>query len=158
MHIFIMRHGHAIDQAASDSQRPLSESGRIEVAKMAAFLQEQQQSFDVIYQSPYTRAQQTAAIVAEQLGLTEKLQTLDMITPMGRAKDVHDFIDGTLSEAPFKNMLFVCHMPIVSYLVESLSAGASSPIFQTAEIAKIAYDPRACLGELVATYSPSSNR
>lgn len=156
MQILIMRHGHAEPFGQSDAMRELSRQGQIEAEKMAEFLLSQEQIFDVIYQSPYVRAQQTADIVAKTLGQESKLQTLDLITPLGDAKDVHDYIDGILAERPLDNILFVCHMPIVSYLVETLTAGVNSPIFQTAAIAQIEYNPSSCSGELIAMNAPLS--
>ncbi|GLX86687.1 phosphohistidine phosphatase SixA [Thalassotalea loyana] len=156
MQILIMRHGHAEPFGQSDAMRELSRQGQIEAEKMAEFLRSQEQIFDVIYQSPYVRAQQTADIVAKTLGQESKLQTLDLITPLGDAKDVHDYIDGILAERALDNILFVCHMPIVSYLVETLTAGVNSPIFQTAAIAQIEYNPSSCSGELIAMNAPLS--
>jgi len=156
MQILIMRHGHAEPFGQSDAMRELSRQGQIEAEKMAEFLRSQEHIFDVIYQSPYVRAQQTADIVAKTLGQESKLQTLDLITPLGDAKDVHDYIDGILAERALDNILFVCHMPIVSYLVETLTAGVNSPIFQTAAIAQIEYNSSSCSGELIAMNAPLS--
>ncbi len=154
MQIFIMRHGQAQGYASSDEQRALTAHGQIEVEKMAAYLRCQEITFDVIFQSPYVRALQTADIVATKLAQKDKLKTLTLITPEGDAKDVHDYIDGLLAETTYDNILLVCHMPIVSYLVESLTAGAASPIFQTASIAQIEYNPETSLGELLTLNAP----
>ena len=156
MQIFIVRHGQANAMASSDVSRELTSQGQDEVLKMAQYLKAQSHRFDVIYVSPYVRAQQTANIIAGQINQVDKLATLDLITPAGNANDVHDYIDGLLAQHSYKKILLVSHMPIVSYLVGTLTAGQESPLFQTAAIAKIDYDVEASKGELTSLLAPSS--
>lgn len=68
MRIFFIRHGDAIDDAPSDSARPLSEIGRKEVIRVAKGISRMGIEPTDILSSPRVRAQQTAEIISEVLG------------------------------------------------------------------------------------------
>jgi phosphohistidine phosphatase len=155
MQIFIMRHGQAEIVAPSDALRPLAENGFDEARIAAQWLVENQHVFDCVFVSPYLRAQQTADTVIEQLKLIGVRKTLNFITPEDNAKEVHDYLDAVFSLEPYKKVLLVSHMPLVSYLVAELTSDNTMPIFQTASVAQIAYDKKRMLGELITLVSPS---
>lgn len=155
MQIYIMRHGQAIDFAASDEQRPLSEQGSLEAKLMAKWLRELAVEFDQVYVSPFMRAQQTAETVMAILPDGAKSTILDLITPSGDASAVHDFIDGVCTLEHFDRILLVSHMPLVSYLVAELTMEHDAPIFQTAAIAIIDYDQKRMKGHLQQLVAPS---
>ncbi len=171
MQIYIMRHGEAqhITGLASvdDSQRLLTDQGQLEAQMMGKWLATMATKLDNIFVSPYVRAQQTCQKVIKTIGSSAEADaatvlaspvTLDFITPSGDAKQVHDFIDGMVSELEGENkdpaILFVSHMPLVSYLVAELTNSANAPIFATAAIAEIEYDVEKMQGELVRLVSP----
>jgi phosphohistidine phosphatase len=158
MKIFIMRHGEASQYGSSDAQRALTESGEAEVAVMSKWLVKQCSNFDQIIISPYERAQQTANIVTKVINTSdmniEYQTTTDIITPLGDAKVVHDYIDGLLENGRIKTLLFVSHMPLVSYLVEELTVDGAMPIFQTAGISEIDYNAELMKGHLLRQVSP----
>ena len=79
MRLWVLRHGQAEAQAASDAQRNLTEHGREEVLGMSRRLQ--QQVPEVILASPYVRAQQTAELVRRQLQMRRGVVTVDWATP-----------------------------------------------------------------------------
>ncbi|AMO56725.1 hypothetical protein GZ77_02910 [Endozoicomonas montiporae] len=127
MKLIIMRHGQASWSAPSDSLRPLTKAGREEVRKTVGQLKGE--GIDRIVASPYLRAQQTAAIASDILGVS--VDTLDGITPDDSpAKAI-----GQLPEQG--NVLVVSHMPLVSALTGLLCEGVpyGGPGFATANAA-----------------------
>jgi len=154
MQLFIMRHGQASPVATNDSQRELTQHGFLEAAKMAKWLNDSAINFENILVSPFVRAQQTAKTLMADNSTSAKLSTLDFITPSGNAKQVHDYLDGLFIDEAINKLLVISHMPLVSYLVEELTADNACPIFQTAAIAHIDYDIQSMTGQLVQLISP----
>jgi len=150
-----MRHGQAEMLAASDAQRPLTQSGIEEAQVMGQWLLKNSPAFDCIFVSPYTRAQQTADAVINELTCVAKRETLAIITPEDNAKDVHGYLDAICSQEQYKSILLVSHMPLVSYLVAELTVDHVMPMFQTASVANIAYNLDEMSGELLALVSPN---
>ena len=74
MRLWLLRHGEAEPQAASDAARELTAHGRKEVQQAAAQLAGR--PLTAIVASPYVRAQQTAELVRSELGLTGKINTV----------------------------------------------------------------------------------
>lgn len=172
MYIFIMRHGEAANIEGQDSLRPLTENGIIEAEKMGLWLVKKP-LFNIIktFVSPYKRAIQSANSVLsiinkhdENINLTPEI--LDLITPSGNANDVHNYIDGLFQsnieqkidegKDVIPAILFVSHMPFVSYLVGELTNSATMPIFSTGAIAIIDYDGESMKGKLIDIVSPES--
>ena len=124
MKLIIMRHGQASWSAPKDSLRPLTETGRAEVQRTATQLGAY--GLERILASPYLRAQQTAEIVAEHLGLS--VETIQHVTPDGSPSRAIE----QLPESG--NTLIVSHMPLVSGLTELLCSGSpyGGPGFGTA--------------------------
>lgn len=79
MKLWLLRHGEAEPHASRDSERRLTAHGRKEVLQSAARLAGL--PLDGILASPYVRAQQTAELVREALGLVEPVGTAPWLTP-----------------------------------------------------------------------------
>ncbi len=170
MKIYIMRHGDAANIAGKDSLRPLTQQGLFETERMGFWLAQNKPQLTNVFVSPYLRAQQTCENVTEALtksGLLNNLipETLDLITPSGNARQVHDFIDGLfqLKKPSSENcdfsdnqaILFISHMPFVSYLVAELTTSFNTPIFSTGAVAVIDYDVKQMKGQLVDIVVPA---
>ena len=141
MKLIIMRHGQASWSAPSDSLRPLTEVGRHQVRQTVEQLQGE--GINRIVASPYLRAQQTADIASEILGVT--VDTINDITPDDSPVDAV----GQLPEQG--NVLVVSHMPLVSALTALLCDGVPSggPGFGTADAAVLSLEmPAAGLASL----------
>ena len=169
MKIFIMRHGEAANISGEDSRRPLTAKGILETEKAGHWLAGCKSLLMNVFVSPYLRTQQTCSNVTAVLAKTELLdditpQTLDFITPAGDARHLHNFIDGLLQSDnesstahninDNQSLLFISHMPLVSYLVSELTGSLSMPIFSTGEIAVIDYDIKRMQGRLVEMVIP----
>ena len=118
--LYIMRHGDAIGRAATDAERPLSDLGRGEAARMVPHLLDEPPT--KLWVSPYLRAQQTAAIVVTglvQAGHNPKIETVPDITPDDNPyKLVESLVD--VSTGP---LMLVSHNPFVSILLSLLIEG-----------------------------------
>ena len=133
MQILIMRHGEAASICGDDSSRPLTEHGILETKRMGHWLSKRNITLLKIFASPYLRAQQSCKNVTNALNKSTLHndvvipETIDLITPSGNAQQVHDFIDGLMQDIDSlkvgssvgndQAILFVSHMPFISYLV-----------------------------------------
>lgn len=145
MKLWILRHGEAQPQAPSDAERELTAHGRDEVLSSAAHLLGK--SVTRIIASPYIRAQQTAELVHQVLGLQEPILTVSWLTPDIDPKVVLSHLDKYSSE----DVLLVSHQPLVGSLVGGLVHGHyhDAEPMSTASLAELEGDfPLAGLMEL----------
>lgn len=139
MQIYIMRHGDAAIQAASDAQRPLTQKGINESELMAQWLNNRHPNIDKVMVSPYLRAGQTLQVVRDSLLLPPQVEVMDELTPGGHAAYIADHIRdcGTLGA---NAVLVVSHLPLVGYLVSELCPHEAPPMFTTSTIACIEFN------------------
>src|SRR6185369_11039676 len=111
MNLFIFRHGLAGEPGTAgyaDAARPLTSEGKSKLKSIAAAMLKLELSFDLILSSPYTRARQTAEIVAERLKLSDKLEFSRLLEPQGSFADLVSLIR---KRASADNILLVGHEP-----------------------------------------------
>ncbi|MBI2603479.1 MAG: phosphohistidine phosphatase SixA [Deltaproteobacteria bacterium] len=124
MELYILRHGLAADREAwmdSDSKRPLTEEGQKKMERIAKAMQNMQVSFDAILSSPYTRALQTAEIVAKRLEAQGKLELNEHLACGG---DQRLLMEELGRREDTKNVLLVGHEPDLSTLISYLICGS----------------------------------
>jgi len=117
-----MRHGEASLQAPSDIERPLTERGMAQTKSLLKRYANDFSSIKTIYASPYLRAQQTAELVSDALGLP--ISTMTSITPDGNPRRVSDELFETKESAG--DIILITHMPFVGGLNSLLTCGDSS--------------------------------
>ncbi|QUG74923.1 phosphohistidine phosphatase SixA [Erwinia sp. E602] len=139
MQVFIMRHGDAALDAASDSVRPLTHCGSNETRQMAAWLHGQSVTIERVMVSPYLRARQTLNAVREALPLPAGEDVLPELTPGGDPKSVGGYLQ-MLADQGVKSVLVISHLPLVGYLVAELCPQESPPMFATSAIARVDLD------------------
>tara|TARA_Y100000780_G_scaffold17586_1_gene15126 strand:- start:165 stop:635 length:471 start_codon:yes stop_codon:yes gene_type:complete len=152
MRLWILRHGQAAPQAPTDPERPLTSAGENEVRRMCQVLAGQ--PLDAILASPYLRAQQTAALVADQLDFARGVSTAPWLTPDDEPAEVLRY----LSERNEQQLLLVSHQPLVSQLLSLLCEGHRAGHFPmpTAGLACVDLDfVAAGLGQLQLLQSPA---
>ena len=71
MNIFLLRHAEAVDMAATDFGRSLTQKGEQQCCRIANFCKKNEIEPDLILSSPYIRSRQTAEIVARELSASE---------------------------------------------------------------------------------------
>jgi len=127
MKLYILRHGIAVDHGAPgyarDADRPLTPEGERKLARIADAMEALELSFDLILSSPYTRARQTAEIVAEALDARKRLEFSEDLTPDGSFKKLIEWIN--CLKSPPDNLLLVGHEPHLSGLISLLLSGDS---------------------------------
>jgi phosphohistidine phosphatase len=128
MHIYLLRHGIAVDPGTGgckrDAERALTPEGRQKLLHAAAALKALEISPDLILSSPYVRAHQTAKLIARQLGLGRKqLQLTEHLQPGGSFNSLIREI-GQLRALP-SALLLVGHEPDLSLVASHLVAGSA---------------------------------
>jgi phosphohistidine phosphatase len=120
--VFILRHGKAEDAGpgGSDADRQLTKKGRDEILAVAHWITAQDIRFDLIAASPLARAQESAAIVADVLGVLENLVTWNVLEPGGNpdavCREIGRHPDGF-------SVLLVGHEPLLSSLISRIISG-----------------------------------
>ena len=116
MKLFLAQHGPAVEKTVN-RDRPLSEEGRLEVAGVARYLKQADANISGIYHSGKTRAQQTAAIFANELGIND-IGQLDGINPNDDIEPVVAQIDKLTDDT-----MIVSHLPFLPRIVSRLLTG-----------------------------------
>jgi phosphohistidine phosphatase len=115
MKLIIMRHGQAVPNAASDSERSLTAKGEKDAFMLGKWLINQRYEPEVVLISPYLRARQTAAQVLAQTTPWSS-EEATWITPEGSPLQVIKL----LSQRPESSIMLVSHQPLVSNLLALL--------------------------------------
>jgi phosphohistidine phosphatase len=120
--LFILRHGKAEEggPGLNDADRKLTKKGREEMAAVARWMDEQGIHVDLIASSPFTRAQETAEIVARALGARERLVSWEMLAPNGDPGAVCRHVSRWRNGGA---ILLVGHEPLLSSLIGRIIAG-----------------------------------
>lgn len=121
MKIYLLRHGKAEDPESvggSDKARRLTDIGIQETEVSARAIERMQVCPEVIWTSPYPRAAQTAEIVADRLGLGERLRQIEVLEPGARPEPVMEMVESANRE---QSVMLVGHNPdletLLAYLV-----------------------------------------
>ena len=139
MQVFIMRHGDAALDAASDSVRPLTPCGCDETRLMATWLKGQKVDIERVLVSPFLRAEQTLDKVGACMNLPDNVDVLPELTPCGDIGLVSAYLQALANEGT-SAVLVISHLPLVGYLVSELCPGEAPPMFTTSAIASVTLD------------------
>lgn len=135
MRLYLVQHGQAVDKERNPD-RPLSDTGRSDVDRVARLLSGAGRSVDRVLHSGKTRARQTAEILASALGGT--------VEETGGLK-AKDPVDGLASAAGHwdADTLVAGHQPFMGKAVAKLLAGdetADLVAFQPGSVACLERD------------------
>ena len=126
MDIYVLRHGVATERGAAgyrrDSDRPLTKEGDEKMHQIAEAMLGMELKFDLILSSPYTRAEQTARIVANELD--EEVTFTEALIPDGSPISLIAEIN---DEKP-QRLLLVGHEPDLSRLISVLVTGGGDAV------------------------------
>jgi len=118
--LFILRHGYAgnrLSDPMKDIKRELTISGKKEVVEIAKSLKKLGVKFNVIFSSPFTRAFQTAQIIAEEYKLTEQIEQSEELKPDGSKGSLYN----KLSKLSIDSViLIVGHEPYLSGMINDI--------------------------------------
>ncbi len=117
MELYLVQHGEAKSKA-KDPQRPLTERGRDEVQRVAAFAAKAGLKVSQVRHSGKRRAEETASILAEHLSPAEGVLAISGLAPMD---DVRPIAQALQKEtAP---LMLVGHLPFMDRLAGLLVTG-----------------------------------
>jgi phosphohistidine phosphatase len=124
MRVYFLRHGEAGDPAqwtGADSDRPLTAKGKERIAREGSTLRKLSLAPDLIVTSPLVRAKETAAIVAGELKMKDRLVEDERVGL--------DFDPGRLAailqeHVTAKAVMLVGHEPSMSQTIGHLVGGA----------------------------------
>lgn len=122
MHLYLIRHAHAID-GTDDAARPLSAKGRSQIRALGRFLRGSG-AFEAVefWHSPLRRAEDTAILLAKRLKTKARLITVAGLRP----GDTPDSIVKKIL-ALRRPVALVGHEPHLSALASLLVAGKAAP-------------------------------
>ena len=124
MNLYLIRHAIAEEETPSgeDSQRGLTDKGAKRMRQIAKGLRTLGVEFDLILTSPYTRAQQTAEILADVFKIKKQVAASENLVPMGDP----DLLLAEINEKySVLSLAIVGHEPYLSTFVSLLTAGGS---------------------------------
>ncbi len=128
MKVYLLRHAKAKTSSASDaatgaadSLRPLTESGARKLRRAALGMKRLKLGVDLILTSPYTRAKQTAEIVAAALNKRRKLRVCEHLA--ANADPARLVADLKRLYPAAQGILLVGHEPYLSRLMSVLITG-----------------------------------
>lgn len=148
--LFILRHGEAGKRFSSDNKdfgRPLTVTGKKEVADIAASLKDLGIKFDLIITSPLKRAHQTAAIVAKTLKNEKKMEDWNELKPEGKRLEFYRKLSSSAQIKQQSSVLVVGHEPYLSQMIgEIITSGngnseTANIVLKKAGLAKITVTP-----------------
>jgi len=120
MKLYLVQHAKAASKEA-DPQRPLTEEGRRDIQKVAAFIKPLDLCVDYLWHSGKTRAQQTAKILADVVEVRKEMEAHDGLAPND---DVKALKDEVISKK--QDVMIVGHLPFLSKLASLLLTGHES--------------------------------
>lgn len=125
MRLFFLRHGPADrDQFDGDDDdlRPLVERGRQRMRAIADVIARLEQKIDTVVTSPLVRAQETAEIVVNRLGIADRLVTDERLGLEFDVQALASVLAGLKNDR--RRILLVGHEPSFSEVIGELTGGA----------------------------------
>jgi phosphohistidine phosphatase len=126
MEIYILRHAIAAERGTEeyrrDSDRPLTDAGSRKLRRVVRGMKALGVSVDLILTSPYLRAQQTAEIVAKEMGAERKLDQTPHLAPGGDPRALIRLIHSRCAASG--SVMLVGHEPSLSALISVLVSGS----------------------------------
>jgi len=152
LQLIFFRHGPAGSKAewqGADDERPLTADGRAAVAQAAALLARSGVDADAVLTSPLTRARETAEIVAEAIGCTDRLADDDRLAH-GLDRTRLSAVVGDHSGA--QCLVLVGHEPDFSETIGQITGG--TVVVKKAGVARVDVDEQTMRGALVWLIPP----
>lgn len=136
MNLFILRHASAGTSRANpliDKKRPLDKEGKRHCLQLAAILNAQKTSFDLVISSPLKRALQTAQFVATETGYEPQIMQSNALAPSATFKDFQQLLQSVTGK---ENILVVGHNPNLAGFLGALLVPAGTPVLPRIRLRK----------------------
>ena len=122
MKLYLVQHGDSLPEEVNP-ERPLSERGRRDVARLAEFLGRRNIRVRRIYHSGKTRARETAELLAAQVAPGTAVGAMSGINPNDPVEAIAERIKGWDDDT-----LVAGHMPFMGRLAALLLTGKSESV------------------------------
>ena len=120
MKLYLVQHAKAASKQ-TDPQRPLTEEGRGDIQKIAAFIQPLNLSVNYLWHSGKKRAEQTAELLAEVVKINKGQTIRDGLGPNDNVTVLRDELVSIQQD-----VMIVGHLPFLSKLASLLLTGSES--------------------------------
>ena len=120
MELYLVQHGKAVAKDV-DPARPLTQEGRAEVERVAAFIEPLNLCVDCVWHSGKTRADQTAKILAAVIRADKDVIQREGLGPNDDVGELANELD-----ALGLNVMIVGHLPFLNKLASVLITGSES--------------------------------
>lgn len=136
MHVFLIRHAHAVDEAPGlpDEARHLTPEGRTAARALGDRLKWYDCTPTAVWTSPATRAVQTAELFVAGLGWDGPVEALPVLAPVGDVRATVALIRRCAADA---TVVVVGHEPAISALGGLLTAQPAFPALKKAQCARL---------------------
>ena len=125
MTLYVLRHGIAVARSlhgsANDAERPLTEKGMKKMRRIARAMKREGIAVDAILSSPFRRARETAAIVAEECARKVSPVLSPHLKVGGKPAALLADINGLFARR--QRILLVGHEPYLSRMISMLVSG-----------------------------------
>ena len=142
MKLYLVQHGEAVPKS-EDPERPLTDQGRDDVTRVAAFARRAGVDVHQIRHSGKRRAKETAAILAQHLQPADGIVALPGLAPKDDVRRVAELLSRET-----RPLMFVGHRPFMDRLAGLLVAGDSERTavrFQKGGVVCLERDPKSRL-------------
>ena len=112
MNLYLLRHAHPVNGHPMDGTRPLDEHGKKQAKRMADFLVKEIGRVDICLTSPFTRAMDTATVMADALGC--HVESSRLFEPDGKPEEMWAEFARIVQAS--RDVLFVGHDPSINAL------------------------------------------
>jgi len=117
---YLVQHAKAASKE-TDPERPLTEEGRRDIQKVAAFIKPLDLSVDYLWHSGKNRARQTADVLSEVVEVKKEMAAHEGLSPNDNVTVLKDeLISGR------KDIMIVGHLPFLPKLASLLLTGSES--------------------------------
>ena len=126
MNIYFLRHASAGSHKANlaaDERRPLDPDGIQQCGVIGRALAELEVKLDIVISSPLKRAQQTAELVAREIGYEDRIEFSDALRPEANYRGFEQLLQ---SYAKKDEIMVVGHNPTLSEFLSLLISGGAS--------------------------------
>ena len=120
MKLYLVQHAKAASKEA-DPQRSLTEEGRRDIQKVAAFIKPLNLSVDYLWHSGKTRAQQTADVLSEVVEVKKETAAHEGLSPNDNVTVLKDELISARQD-----IMIVGHFPFLPKLTSLLLTGSES--------------------------------
>jgi len=120
MRLYLVQHAEAASKEV-DPERPLTEEGRRDVNKVAAFIKPLNLSVDYLWHSGKKRAEQTAEVLSEAVEIRKEMLAHEDLTPNDDVQAIRDEIVSAQQD-----IVLVGHLPFLAKLASLLLTGSES--------------------------------